>query len=295
MPQIITSAGIGDAILSLQSSFYVNQPYRNHICARDEVVKPLQYAFKGYFNLVQWPEEYVANYRILTDKAIQDEICGDDKERYFIIPDLLFRGPLAFDYRKYNTNPQTIKSTKLLANRYKPEHNKIISCFLASTTPGYLYDNIGELLRQIGQKLPDYTIFFPKVTAWANKDIEYGDLSRLPFNVYVDESPDIYKCIDILAKSEFVVCTDNGFYHLANQYGAAVVLLDPQYNKLPWSARWRATTDNSVPINIPPELASELVNILIKEPVTQLIPRIKVLEKIASGDYNWKDNLLLKF
>lgn len=296
MVHVVTSAGIGDACLALQASFYINEPHKNHICARDEVVKPLQYAFKDYFHLIQWPEEYVKDYKILFDKEIQDTICGNETdERYFVLPDLLFRGPLAFDYKKYNTNPSLIRSTRLLTNRYKPENNKIISCFLASTTPGYLYDSIGELLRQIGQKLPDYTIFFPKVSSWAGKSIEYGDLDNLPSNVVIEENPDIYRCIDIIAKSEFAICADNGPSHLFFQYGCPRLVLDPNWNRIPWTARWKSCLDEYILIHLPAELLSNLIEVLIKEPVTQLIPRIKLLEKVASNDYNWKDSFLLKF
>ena len=287
---ILGGHGLGDCILSLQCSHFIRGQERDiYISTRDEVFNPLQYCFKNKFNLQQVSEKFSHENAILDQPTLKEEICPEG-EFYYVIPDLLFRNLYSFDYEKYNTHPQTIKSTKLLTDETASE--KIIYFGLASSTDGYVYYDIKDLLIRTAELLPEYVIYYPNLGEWAGSELDKITPDGLPSNVHLHESPDFLDSIDCLKKSCYFVGTCNGTSHLAFHFGIPRLILDPQYEKLAWIARWKEDYLESIPNTIAVNLVAKIIETNIFIPQTTLIPRRSVLENFAA---DWKQNLIFKY
>lgn len=296
---ILGSHGFGDSILSLQCAHYVKQSGKQAdiiSCTRNKVFEPLDYLFGDLFDISQHPkkEEWGHENWILNNQQELQYISAY-KEIYYAIPDLLFKSPLAFDYAKYNTNPQLIRQTRLLTHKYKPTRKIYLG--LCSSTDGYLYNNINHLIRKLGRELPEYEFYFPNVKTWANKEIDYDDLDNMPLNVTIHENPDFCESLDIMKTCCYGIYTCNGPSHAAFQLGQNRLILDPQYNKTLWQARWREDTSECIDIN---SSINDIVNVVksnLEIPQTTLIPRQKVLDLLIRNNYevSWNKELLFKF
>lgn len=292
--------GIGDCLLSLQISHWLtekNIPHKNIISAREEVFNPLNYIAGKIFNLERISDEY-ANDNLI---EFNNEKLEELKQKYksqnicYNVPDLLFTNPLSFKYEQYDLNPQIIKKTRTLTKAAKKKE-KIIYCGLCSNTQGYMYSDIYNLLNKIAARLPNYTVYFPKVAKWV-KDINYNcDFSKnFLSNVWIDEDPNFNTSLDILSKSAYGVFTCNGPSHLAYHLGIPRLILDPQYNKILWISRWKEDYEECIPIQIDAENISRLIETNISTPQTMMIDRKIILNLISQNYNNWKEILYFKF
>ena len=291
--------GLGDCILSLQISHLLkdkNIPHKNLISTRNDVYRPLFHIFSNEFDLQQIDEKYVNDNVLLKDKSILDELKNKYGEHItYNVPDLLFKHPLAFKYEDYGLNPQLIKKTRTLTNHFSKKEN-IIYCGLLTTTRGYMYQNIPLLLRSLAEHLPNYTIYFPKIKAW-DKDLDYiGDFNiNFPSNVWIDDNPEFQNSLDILTKSKYGIFTCNGPSHIAYQIGMPRLILDPQFDRIPWISRWKEDYEECIDINTEYSDITRLVVNNINNPETLLIDRKILLNLIKSGYNSWKDIFYLKY
>lgn len=298
---IIGNGGIGDIILSYQCGSVLESSGKfKDIFYFHPVRSEIYRVVKRLFNKKSL--EINPKYgKLEFDAEIKEEffkqffIKPEDSQVYFVEPDLLFRNPLAFDYKSYNTTPERIRQIRLLESRWKPE--KIIYVGLVTSTDGYLYHNIPDLIVSLAEKLPDHIIYFPLVDKWDNKQLNLGDFNKqFPKNVLIHNNPDFLESIKWMERSCYGIYTDNGSSHLAYQLGQPRLLLDPRFpvSKLtsPWVARWRTTTEESIPIQIEPDDASEIVKTHLTVPQTRLIPAMNVLMNLGA---NWSNDLIFKF
>lgn len=290
---IIGGHGIGDCLMSLQCARKVQEQGIDPtiiIGSREEVFAPLSYLFEDQFTLKWVDETYTANNNLLHDESLFKYLSDGYDETYYVIPDLLFNNKHSFDFIKFHTSPQSIRSTRLLNEGRKME--KIVYLGMMSTTPGYMYGEPLALAMSIAYAVPTHTIYFPIVTKWAGKDIKTIVLpNTMPNNLKIVVDPTLNESLDVLSKSCYFVGTDNGPSHLAYHFGIPRILLDPQFNKLPWIARWREDYLESVPISSSVEQITDTVNINISTPQTTLIPRMACL---VQGLGNWEQSLWLK-
>jgi len=291
--------GIGDSILALQISYLLqkrNVDHKTLISTRNEVYKPLNYLFSKVLEFEQIDANIAHENKIIIDKKLQNDL----KEKYnsreitYNVPDLLFRSPLAIDYKKYGLNPQLIKKTRLLTNHFIKKE-KIIYCGLTTTTQGYTYKNIPILLRSLAEHLPNYTIYFPKIKKW-DKDINYDNFDiDFPKNVFIHDDPSFEESLDWLIKSEYGIFTCNGPSHIAYQLGIPRLILDPQFNKIPWMSRWKEDYEECISISEDYNDVVKLVNANIKDPQTTLIDRKYMLNLIQQNQNSWKDIFYFKY
>lgn len=292
--------GIGDCLLSLQISHCLTEKgvsHKNLISSREEVFNPLNYIAGKIFELENISFEYCDHNAIETDPLKLKEIKEKFNSSYisYNVPDLLFTNPLSFKYERYGLNLQLIKKTRTLT-KVNAQKEKIIYCGLCSNTQGYMHSDVHGILNKIAAKLPDYTIYFPKINKWVN-NINYNcDFSK-PFlsNVWIDEDPEFNKSLDILIKSQYGIFTCNGPSHLAYHLGIPRLILDPQYNKILWMSRWKEDYEECIPIQIDSELISKLVQTNILVPQTLMLDRKIILNSIAQNYNNWKEILYFKF
>jgi hypothetical protein len=289
---IMGAHGLGDAILSLKCSHFVEKSgYKVNrlVAVRDDIFRPLHFL---YPEIEQVSEKYSSNNEIITNESLRREIIQDDSNFYYTIPDLLYRGPFSFDYKRFDTNPELIRATRTLTHLYCP--NKLIAFCLATSTPGYLYKDIGSLIRKTAELLPEYTIYFPKITKWADTNITYGDLSNLPSNVWLSENPDFLESLTIMFTAEFAITTCNGPSHIFHELGTNKLTLDPQFGKYGWISRWKSNYLDC--IDTDSDLISKLIETLVKIPQTTLIPRLDVARIVAQyPNPDWAAGLLFKF
>lgn len=291
--------GLGDCILSLQISYLLNQQNISNktlISTRNEVYRPLWYVFGNALDFERIDENIAHDNKIIADKTLQENLKSiyNVKDITYNVPDLLFRSPLSLDYKKYSLNPQLIKKTRVL-NGHFTNKDKIIYCGLTTTTQGYTYENIPTLLRSLAEHLPNYTIYFPKVKKW-DRGITYNNFDiNFPKNVFIHEDPMFEESLDWLVKSEYGIFTCNGPSHIAYQLGIPRLILDPQFNKIPWMSRWKEDYEECIDINTQCMDIVNLVTTNIKTPETTLIDRKKILELIKSGYNNWKDIFFFKY
>ena len=303
---LLAAHGIGDQMLAFQCREFI--PFRDAdiiSCSRNETFSVLSLLYNSIFSrLSQHPlgEKWGENNWILSNQETLEELKKKYSEIYYIIPDLLFRNPLAFDYRKYNVAPGTIKSTRTLISEWRGANEKRITVNLNSTTPGYSYINLYYLVIYLSQFLPDYEIYVPLVTEWAGKAIEHDSRffhDKFDKNVIVDFNPKNEVWIEKLKTSCYAIVTDNGVSHIAYHLGCPRLLLDPRYtiSDTPWQARWReAGLEESLPISTPPNQVANLVKSNVLCPESALISRQKALELI--GDFKfpcWNNILYFKY
>lgn len=292
---IIGGHGMGDCLMAIQCAEFVRRTgkeYKVIVSARDEVFKPLKHMLGVLHDLIQVDESYASNNNLLNDESLFEFLTKDYEEKYYVIPDLLFNNKHTFDFKKYGTNPQMIRSTRLLDNRTRAVVRPMIYLGLMSTTPGYTYDDILSLARAMAITNPQYEVYLPLVNKWAGKDIKNFDVpANLPSNLKIDVNPDFLKSLDILKEACYFVGTDNGPSHLAYHLGTPRLILDPQYNRVPWIARWREDYLESIPINTSVENIVEIVRLNLKIPQTSLLPRVSIL---MNPGVDWKQLMYMK-
>jgi len=291
--------GLGDCLLSLQISYYLklkNIPHINLISTRNEVFEPLYSIFGKEFQLIRIDEKYSHNNRILSDDSLLNEI----KETYkstnitYNVPDLLFLNELAFDYSKYNLSPQLIKKTRTLINSNINRKN-IIYCGLCSSTEGYVYNNIPILLSRLAEFLPNHQIYFPLINKWDKEINNLGNFNvSFPDNVFIDKNPFFSDSLQWLEKSCYGIFTCNGPSHIAYHLGIPRLVLDPQFYRIPWMARWKEDYEDCIPINTDYNQICRVVCSNIKYPQTKMIDSKIILELIQKNQDNWKDIFYFK-
>ena len=244
------------------------------------------------------PEWQTQNDKLLHDESIINEIKewvgNKNSQVYYVCPDLLYRNKYSFDYNKFNTNPLTIKSTRLLTHKLKQEN--IIALCLNTSTYGYSYQLTQELILRLSE-LKNYQIYVPEINTWAGHKISLNiDKSKFPENVIVDSNPDFVESLKMVARSKVCICSDCGTSHLSFHLGQIRVLLDPWFgfsrSTLAHQVRWRENIEDSIPINTPPDKIFQLINVLLETPQTQLLPKNIVLNNI---ECDWARELLFKF
>lgn len=292
---LMCNDGVGGNLLTASVASIVKKAGENPIIlcpSRDEVFKPFKYLLEDQFEVLQAPENQVELLFNFGPKSIG---IVNKEEIYAIYPDGLYLNPYHFNYKRYNTSPQVIKSLRVLTHKFKPV-DKNIYIGLISSTDGYLYYNIQDLTVALAKKLPDYTIHLPVVDKWAGKDIKMGDLVNLPENVRIYKNDSFINQIDIMSKCEYGIYTDNGFSHISYNLGQQRLLIDPRFGygreSLMWRARWRQTDDDSIRFNSLPEDIADLVYINLKTPQTTLIPKQVVLNNKHA---DWSRELLFKY
>lgn len=290
---VIGGHGLGDCLMSLQCAVILQRHGINpkvRISAREEVYKPLAHLFSHYFDMEHIDETYAADNMLLKDESALRFVTSDYDEFYYVIPDLLFNNKHAFDCEKYHTSPQMIRGIRLLDGQNTT--TKTIFLGLMTTTDGYMYGEPMNLATSLAYNVPDHTIYFPVVTQWASKNIQKIDIpTRLPTNLKVVVNPDFNEAMDVLLQSCYFIGTDNGPSHLAYHAAVPRLLLDPQFNRLPWLVRWREDYLESIPITATVEDVTNLVKTNITVPQTLLAPRMVCL---VNGLANWEQLLWLK-
>lgn len=300
---ICSSGGIGDQIEGLKCASYIPD-YANKVkvysCSRNEVFSPLHHLFGQKFKLEQIPEKYAEDYQILHNTSLVNDLKGNASEFYFITPDLLYRGPYAFDYKKYNVLLPTIKSTRLLLDKLIPKNEIYLG--LMSTTPGYLYEEIVCLAIGLANSLPDYLIHLPIITNWANQEIiipGFPILSK-PENLLVYYNPNFIEQLEIQKKCCYGIYTDNGMNHLAHHFGQSKISLDPHNFHSLWMSRWHECNNEWIDIKTS---AKEIIKLCMTHliiPQTTLLPHKHVLDiiihdAILGAETRWDWELGFKF
>lgn len=286
--------GIGDNLTSLQISYFFKLKGIEHInvsSCRNEVFRPLSVFFP---DLIKVDEKYSHGNEIIYNLELEKELLNKfscDLINYNV-PDLLFRNPRSLNLEKLGLSIQIIKKHRLLLNQSLNKQRNIFLGF-SSSTPGYIYPYIKKLCQYICAALPDYHFIFPKPNSW-DKPIIYGDLNSLKniSNLEILEDPNFEDILQKLKSCCYGVFSCNGPSHLAYHLGIPRLILDPQFNKLPWIARWKEDYEECIDINNVPEEVEKLITTNIRIPQTQLIPRQKVLENLYK---NWGNELIIKY
>lgn len=301
---IVTGGGIGDSILGFQCAKQLESA--EVMClSRKETFDVLLYLFGNFddLNIVRHRdgEKWGENNQLLDNFVEFGKTLGEEYDNiYYVIPDLLFRNPLAFDFKKHNVSLKTIVSTRLLTKGFCPE--KKIYIGLNTTTPGYSYEFYPNLVKELAIQLPDYEIFCPIVKNWNGQPtntggwIGYKDGS-FPSNVTVKHDLTAKEAFSHIFTSCYGIYTDNGPSHVAYQMGQPRLLLDPRYGynhpNLAFASRWRENCfEESIPILSDASMVAKLVKTNIAIPQTTLIPRMAVFNSL---DTDWSKELLFKF
>jgi hypothetical protein len=273
---VIGGHGIGDCIQAIQCAslgqFVSKDQYDIKLAARTEVFDPLKFFFKKKFILERIPERLGEENSILTSNySYIEELKRAYDNIYYVIPDLLFRNPHAFDYIKYGISPHVIKSHRLSIDEWRPERKIYIG--LVTMAPHHRYSAIKPLIIALAKKFPHYQIYFPNVKRWGGEDLDFGNFSRMPENVFIHEDPTFESSIAHLRQSCFGIFADNGPSHFAFNLGMPRIVLDGFMGNPKWLSRWREDPNESIPLetNI-----LDLVNIVeshILFPETSLLPK----------------------
>jgi hypothetical protein len=292
--------GLGDCVLALQISYLLklkNIKHQTLISTRNEVYKPLSHIFSKELDFDQIDNKYAHENALLNNQEYYNELVKTHNSNHitYNVPDLLFRNPLAFNYAEYGLNPQLIKKTRILSHHFSYKE-KIIYCGLTTSTNGYMYENIPILLKGLAEHLPDYTIYFPKVKSW-DKDINYiGAFDiQFPSNVYIHENPSFEDSLDYLTKCCYGIFTCNGPSHIAYQIGIPRLILDPQFDRIPWMSRWKEDYEECISLNTEYNDVINLIVNNIKYPETTLIDRKKILDLLKARNNSWKDIFYFKY
>jgi hypothetical protein len=285
---VVGGHGLGDCLLSLQCASYVQRAGDNCsivLFTREEVFNPIKALFGHLFDLKRINGE-------LTEEILKtDALIPKYDEVYFSIPDWLFSNPKAFDWNKYHTSPQMIKTTRLLADQHR--NNGIIYLGLMTSTQGYLYQDVEALAINLAKAFPQYSIYLPIITSWSGQSIKQFEFPEdTPKNLIIEKDPNFAASLSVLRDAVYFVGTDNGPSHVAYHFGVPRLILDPQYNRLPWMARWKEDVTESIPITSSWPEVVRLVSTNFNRPETLLIPRATVLANLGT---EWKKLLLNKF
>jgi hypothetical protein len=291
---LITTDGIGSSIHGINCKYFIeNNSYDSvkvFYPSDENKAQAIRYLHPEVMII---PEEYQYNHNFIKDASYIERFkmkYGNYDKYYYYSPDLLFNHKYAFDYKRYNVSPETIKQHKGLTKLFKPE--KCIYVGLTTSTPGYTYNYIKELLINLSERLPDREIFFPAIKKWAGVDLDYSYLTGLPENVTIANNPNIVDSIKKLCKSEYGIYTCNGPSHIAYSLGQPRIVIDPQYFKLPWLARFKETGEHCIPFDTPPAEVGKIVELNIREPISLLFDR-KFLFNIVDAD-DLKNKILYK-
>lgn len=276
---IWSCGGVGDQTLAFRLSFILKQLYPNlniinNCCVRPETAEIL--SILGYkFNTCQ--------------ESSLDNIGFVRENEYLIWPDKLFRGLGSFPLKKYCITNFIVKQTRTLLGKWKPEN--IITINLNSITAGYQYHSIPQLIRNLSLSFPNHIIYVPMLSEWNNIPMDLYYLPDYPKNVIIDNNPKFEKSFEMLCKSEYAITTDNGIMHICHDLGMPYLVLDPQYNRIAFSARWRAFGNyHSIPINSLVEDVIGVIKTQLEIPETQMIE----CDKIYRQDINFKQELIFK-
>lgn len=289
--------GIGDCILAIQCASIAsrNDNVDIKISARQEVFDALSFVF-GDWNLSKIDESYASNNQLLQNDAVILKAMGIGYDNfYYSVPDLLFSNPHAFDYQKFGVSPNIVKTTRLLTHRRigrKSSYPKQIYLGLMTSTEGYNYPDIVNLAKGLANQFPNYEIYFPTMSKWAGKDVPEIFIENKPHNLTIVKDAHYEEWLTKLRHCSYFIGTDNGPSHIAYQYGIPRLILDPQYGKLPWIARWKEDVTESIPINVSAEQVINIVKTNLEIPATLLIPRGYVANNPSA---NWKENLIIKY
>lgn len=283
---LISNDGIGGSLLTASAASFVsaagNYPVI-YMPSRDEIFRPYKYLLQDKFEVKQAPEGYAS----LIHKP-------EDVELYVVYPDGVYNNRFSFDYKKYNTNPQLLRSNRILTHKYFPVP-KNIYLGLTSSTAGYSYEDVPSLLKELYKVLPDYTFHLPIISKWAGQNISSYNLDNLPENVRIYKDDDFCNQINILKSCEYCICLDNGISHIAYHLGMPRLVLDSRYglgrHSLPWIVRWFEDINEHIRIQSFPQDIAQLVNTNIKIPQTTLLPRQFVLNNSGA---EWTRELLIK-
>ncbi len=276
----LVSGGIGDQILGLQCAIAVKEKHPDLnvdviSISRDDVFKPLHHLFRdGGILLYQHPEreKWGENHWILQN---QKELnVFPHKLKYYIVPDLLHRNPLAFDFQKFGQHMSVIREKRCLTKKWKPGKKRIYMA-LNTSTPEYKYPDIKGLISKTAELLPDYEVYFNDLTAWAGHSLDNNAQGDYPPNVaYVRNEPFI-SSLNKLMESDYVVCLDNGISHIAYQLGIPRSLISHRldHKGVMWVARWYPQLADCITYDYAPRLPT-VIKQNLECPQTLLIPRL---------------------
>lgn len=286
---IITNGGCGDAILAIRFKYLVDNIFGIKtivfFASRNEtwnMIKEIygQLVLDG--EIKQLPEDYLNS---VSDASLKS--FGDNT--YIIYPDKLFRGFAAPPIKKLGITNFSIKQTRTLVGKWKPDN--YISLALNSITPGYTYHSIRELALKLCKQFPDKNIYLPLLTTWNNKDLSTVELERCPNNLIIEYNPEFSRVYNILTMSEYCICTDNAIMHICHDLGMPYLTLDPQFNRSAFEARWRPFGYyNSTSINSLVEDIVDTVKTQIDIPETQMIG----INDIFRQNKDWSKELIFK-
>jgi hypothetical protein len=295
---LFVNGGFGDAIDAIKASFLLKEKGHESIIyflARDDVFLPYYDTFGKDFIIKQLDDRKTEQF--LTNETQWKEFWTPvADEAYFIWPDLLFRHKYSFNPLKFGIHYQTFKTLRVLTKKWTP-NSSFVYVGLVTSTDGYLYHDIPLLLQRLGESLPSHKFFFPLVQTWAGRELDLGNFDRdFPENIVIHRQPKFQDQLDLIKQCIYGIYTDNGVMHYAGQLGQPRLLLDPRFgagrNSLPWIARWRTTTDESIPISRYPEEIVKLVATNLNIPQTTLIPRMAVLNNLYE---DWSRELIFKY
>lgn len=292
---IIGSHGVGDCLLSIQCAYFLRLKGISvdiKISARNEIFNVLKELFPD-FNINQIHERYGEDNKILHNNLLLEEVTKGYNEFYYIIPDLLYRNPYAFDFKKYNTTPEIIRSIRTLLKE-KTESEKIIYCGLNMFLESRMHPDIKGLLNKLAEILPDYNVYFPHITKWNNKELIYKDnFENMEKNVIIDTRNNFSESLKVLKKSQYFICGDNGVSHISYHLGINGILLDDFCNNMKWISRWRDDAGySSIPLSTSPLNIARIVKTNLEIPQTTLLPR-RIL--LSNPDMDWSQELLFKY
>ncbi len=291
--RIIANDGIGGILQGFNIAHYVKLAGNEvdvALAVRDDVFFPLKYLFGDQFKISLLPEEW-AN-KIEKDENIWAEVSAGYDETFFFEPDLLHLNKHAFDYKKYNISLNTIKQTRLLQHKHKPE--KIIYIATNTSTPEYHYAYTPILIKFIAEMLPDYQIYYNNVIKWAGHNLDNGDFSNLPSNVLYFKDQSFEESLGYLYRSCYCLSVDNGISHISHSLSQNRTVISNRFNNLEgqkWVARWLENTDECISYNHSPISIAQLIKLNIELPQTTLIPRENVINNL---DKDFKQVLYFK-
>jgi len=292
--------GIGDCILSLQISnalTNIGVSHANLLSTRPQVFDALKFIFGEQISFERIDEKYSENNSIISDNNLQKEILSKSscEDITYNIPDLVFQHPLSFNFEKYGLFMNSIRRHRLLPKKFGSKE-KIIYCGLCSVHDYHIYKDIPNLLRRLAEFLPLYTIYFPHLSSWTKTLPNLGDFSgKFPENVHIDHDPNFQKSLEILTKSCYGLFTDNGPSHIAYHLGIPRLILDPEYQNILWTCRWKDDPEECLPIQTP---INDIVNIItenIKCPQSTLIDKVTAQHIINNYKSEWNKIFYFKF
>ncbi len=277
---LYSTGGCGDQSLSFRLTYLLNQIYpkikvKNICCCREETWNMLNILYGDRFDITRMSENFLEGKNNLVNEMLLREL---DEAKYIIWPDLLFRNKYSPPLKSWGISNFTVKQTRNLLGKWKPENR--ITVNLNSITPLYTYHSIPELVRELGKKFPDKEIYVPILTKWNQRDLNTYKFINLPPNVVIDINPEFSKSYDLLCRSEYLLTTDSGIMHIAQDLNLPYLTLDPQYKISMFSARWRPFAYyNSIPINSLVEDIVNIVNAHLLYPETQMIDVADIYRK----------------